>query len=228
MIIAMASILGQGVYPLSEVIQYTGLPATTVRNWFKWRSDKTGKGPIFTSDYKEIGGDYAISFLNLIEVCVAAFLREQGVSPALIRRAYAILREELHTAHPFAHADLRTDGVRIIRHRFTGKDDAALVDVVSKQMLFSQMRDLLSRITYGNESHLAEAWKIAKGITIKPGVSFGKPVIEGTGVTTFVLANQYKANGKDAARVARLFNVKIGDVKNAVHFESHLKQRQAA
>jgi uncharacterized protein (DUF433 family) len=220
--------LGQGVYRLSEVIQYTGLPATTVRAWFKWRSDKMGKGPIFASDFQEIGGDYAVSFLNLIDAYVAAFLRDQGVSPTLIRRAYSILQGELHTPHPFAHADLRTDGARIIRHRFSDKDDSALVDVVSKQMLFSQWRDVLSRIVYGHVTRLAESWKIAKGIIIKPSVSFGRPVIDGTGISSFVVANQYRANGKNAARVARLFDIKITDVKNAVNFESNLKQRQAA
>ena len=59
--------LGQGTYRLSEVALYAGLPPSTVRAWFKWRSDRMGKGPLFTAEYKSVGGDFAVSFLDLID-----------------------------------------------------------------------------------------------------------------------------------------------------------------
>jgi uncharacterized protein (DUF433 family) len=222
------TMLGQGVYRLSEVIQYTGLPASTVRAWFKWRAGKNGRGPLFQSDFQTIGGDYAVSFLNLIDACVAGFLREQGVSPAMIRRAYVILQAELHTPHPFAHADLRTDGDRIIRQKLDAERNLALVDVVSRQMWFSQMRDRLKGVVYAKATRLAQEWNIARGVIIRPDVGFGRPVIKGTGIATYVVANQYRANGNDAARVAGLFNLKVADVRNAVRFESGLKHQKAA
>jgi uncharacterized protein (DUF433 family) len=221
----MSPVLGQGVYRLSEVIRYTGLPPTTVRAWFRRRPGRVGNGPLFVSDYDEIDGDFAVSFLNLVDAYVAGILREHDVSPALIRQAFAILHVEMGTPHPFAHADLRTDGARIIQRNFCQKGDIPLVDVFSKPLLLSELKNRLSKIVYADDSRLAEAWKIAKGITIRPGVSFGKPVVEGTGITTFVVANQYRANHSNVALVAGLFNIKPADVKNAVNFETKLKPR---
>jgi uncharacterized protein (DUF433 family) len=82
----------------------------------------------------------------------------------------------------------------------------------------------LSRITYGPTTKLAEALAISNGVVINPTVGFGKPVIANTGLTTFVVANQFHANRKNTALVASLFNITERDVKNAVRFESRLKQ----
>jgi uncharacterized protein (DUF433 family) len=95
-------------------------------------------------------------------------------------------------------------------------------------MWFSHMRDRLSHVVYGSATRLAEEWNIAKGVIIRPDVGFGKPVVKGTGVTTFVVANQYRANARNASLVAGLFNIKVADVQNAVQFESGLKRQQAA
>ncbi|HEX4795577.1 MAG TPA: hypothetical protein VH370_17435 [Humisphaera sp.] len=214
----MAQMIGHGVYALSEAARYAGLPVGTVRSWFKPRSDHRGQGPLFRSDYGPIEDDYAISFLNLIEAYVARFFRKEGVKAPILRRAHEVLQTELDTVHPFAHSALRTDGKRIIRQ----KGDAELVDVISRQHFFGQMK--LSRIAYSPTSRLAQSWAISDGVVIDPTLSFGKPVVERTGVTTFVLANQYKANRGDAALVARLFSIKDADVLNAVKFEAGLSR----
>lgn len=213
--------IGDGVYPLSEAARYAGVPVATVRSWFKARSDGNGQRPVFTSDFEPVDGDYAVSFLNLIEIYVAGFLRNEGVTPPTLRRAHQILQVELGTPHPFAHAHLGTDGKRIMQKHA----DVLLVDVISKQHLFGQM--CLSKIKYSPATRLAEAWDIADGVTINPGVSFGKPVIEHTGVTTFVVANQFKANRGNAKLVAGLFHLSEADVLHAVGFETALKQRAA-
>jgi uncharacterized protein (DUF433 family) len=215
-------VLGKGVYTLSEVSRYADLPVATLRSWFKPRSDSRGHGPIFRSDYASIDGDYAVSFLNLIEAYVARFFRKEGVQPPVIRRAREILADELATRYPFAHAELCTDGCRIIRKTH----EIQLVDVISKQHFFTQM--CLGQIKYNKDSKLAEAWHIREGVLIDPKVAFGHPVIERTGVTTFVLANQYAANQENAALVADLYGVGESDVLNAVRFEEAIRRRAAA
>lgn len=208
--------IGLGVYHLSEAAKYTGVPTATLRSWFKVRSDGQGVGPIFDSDFDPVDDDFAISFLNLMEAYVARFFKKEGVGPATIRRAREILRDELHTGHPFAHADLRTDGIRIIQ-KIKNRD---LIDVISKQHFFGQMN--LGRVKYSEATRLAEVWWIARGIVIDPQINYGKPVIENSGVSTLVVARQYHANRKNAALVAKLFKVtKIG-VTQAYRFEKRL------
>jgi len=214
-------IVGQGIYPLAEAARYAGLPSATVRAWFRARADGRGPGPLFRSDIPAVGADHAISFLNLIEVYVARFFRQEGVALPVLRGAREILAAELGTPHPFAHADLRTDGRRVILR--TGDRD--LVDVISKQYFFGQMN--LGRITYGAASRLAETWGIADGVRIDPRVGHGRPVVERSGVATFVVANQFRANAGNAALVADLFGISAADVLHAVAFEDGLKRRAA-
>src|SRR6185295_759252 len=44
---ARFSVLGNGVYDLSEAARYAGVPLATVRSWFKPRADGKGKGADF-------------------------------------------------------------------------------------------------------------------------------------------------------------------------------------
>jgi uncharacterized protein (DUF433 family) len=211
--------LGQGVYTLAEVTQYTGVPDSTLRSWFLPRPDKRGFGPVFASDYAAEGKDFAVSFLNLIEAHVASFFKKQGVTPALIRRAHEVLQEQLGTSHPFAHEDLRTDSHRIFH---IIRSDAKLVDVVSRQMLFKNVKPYLRGIKYALATRLAETWHVRKGIVINPKLGFGKPVIENSGVSTLIVAKQYVANGKNATLVARLFKITEEGVQNAFRYEKRL------
>jgi len=209
-------LIGTGVYHLSEVARYTGVPNATLRSWFKPRSDGRGAGPIFESEYGPIGEDFAISFLNLIEVYVARFFKKEGVKPPIIRRAHEVLQADLHSDFPFAHADLSTDGVRIIRET----KDQDLIDAISKQHFFKQMK--LTRVHYSDVTRLATRWEIARGVLIDPQLNYGKPVVENSGVSTLVVARQYRANHKDAALVARLFRLTESSVLNAYQFERGL------
>lgn len=212
----------QGVYTLAEASQYTGVPMTTLRCWFKPRWDSEGRGPIFKSDWGQIGDDFALSFFNLIEAYVASFLKKHGAKPGDIRRANEILKSELKIDHPFAHTDLRTIFGRIIQDRQKGKRKGTFEDIISKQLFFPQFKRGLTKITYNPKTYLAETWSIARGVIVRPTVGFGKPVIRDTGVSTLIVANQYRANGQNAALVARLFNVTEKGVKDAFRFEKRL------
>ncbi|MEA2711172.1 MAG: hypothetical protein QOF78_3773 [Phycisphaerales bacterium] len=218
--------IGQGVYTLSEVSRYTSLdyklPRETARTWFKPRSDLKGRGPVFQSDYEPVGGDFAVSFLNFVDAYVASFFRRNFVKPKVIRRAHQLLQAKMRTSHPFAHAKLSTDGIRIIHEEMTEVDDAELIDVISQQLLFSEFTSRLTRLRYDVDTRLAYELQIATGVVMNPRLSFGKPVVQNTGVSTYIIARQYVANNKDAALVARLFKITEAGVLNAYQFENSL------
>jgi uncharacterized protein (DUF433 family) len=86
----------------------------------------------------------------------------------------------------------------------------------------------LDHIDYSEASKLALRWRIANGIFIDPSISMGKPVIQNTGVTTYVIANQYHANTKNSALVADLYKITENDVINAVNFELRYGGRRVA
>jgi uncharacterized protein (DUF433 family) len=220
--------IGDGVYSLSEVSRYTGIAAATVRSWFKPRSDHTGLGPLFEADYRPVGNDFAVSFLNLVERYVARYFRVHGVKAWRIRRVYAAVQLDLNSPHPFARQDLFTDGIDIFRRVGESVDDPEIVDVLTRprQRVFGKWCDYLGRFDYANKT--IRRWHIAAGIVIDPQVSFGKPIIQSTGITTYVLANQYHANKRNAALVADLFAVEEQDVLRAVDFETRAVSMRSA
>ncbi len=215
--------LGQGIYLLNEAARYTGVPSSTLRSWFMQRPDEKGQGPIFKSDWDKEGDDYALSFLNLIEVHVAAHFKSKGIIPRHIRKVHKILSNEWGIEHPFASQDLRTDN-DVKQVIWSRSSDSALIDVLKRQMVLETARPYLERIKYNLASKMAELWHIADGIVINPKVGFGKPVIENTGVSTLIVANQFLANGRDAALVARMFKIAPASVLSAFEFERSLKR----
>jgi uncharacterized protein (DUF433 family) len=221
--------LGQGIYTVAEVSRLTDLHPNRVRSWFKKRSDGSGAGPIFDSDYQPIDGDYAVSFYDLIDVLVAGAFRDQFHVPMqVIRRAHALLQKRLDTKHPFCHNDLYTDGRAIFLCAAHELKEDVLSEVVSRQQFFLHVRERLDHIDYHEITKLARRWKIAKGVVVDPLVALGKPTVENSGVTTYVIANQYEANARDGVLVADLYGVSQNDVANAVTFEKWYRRRHAA
>jgi uncharacterized protein (DUF433 family) len=211
--------LDRGIYTLSEVRRYTKVPTQTLRNWFMPPSDRTDHRPVFRSQWDRVDGDFAVSFLNLIEAHVASLFRDKGIKSRDIRRAHEILKSRWKIEHPFAHADLRTDGKAIILA--SGDDSDLLIDVIRNQMLFENAKPYLDRIVYG-ASKMAESWSIATGVQINPRISFGAPTISHGGISTRIVANQFLANGQDAHLVAGLFRITPQSVINAYQFEQYM------
>ncbi len=214
--------IGLGVYHLAEAARYIDMPTSTLRSWFRPRSESTRPGPIFKSDYAKVDGAYAISFLNLMDARFALLFRRHGVRPSIIRQAHKILQRDMGTTHPFARADLRTDGSHIIREVANSIGDPELSDVITRQGFFGEMKESLAKVTYDATTHLASTWGLAEGVVLDPRLSFGKPVVKNTGSTTFVVASQYHANNKDSALVSRLFRISVPEVMNAVRFEAEM------
>jgi len=220
--------LGEGAYTLAEASRYTRLHPSRTRAWFKGRSDQTGRGPLLRSDFAKRGSDFAVSFLDLVDLAVAGEFRKLGVTMPVVRRAYSQLVGELQTEHPFCHSDLYTDGREIFLHTAGEIGDEALANVVSQQRYFLHVIQQLKRIDYSEATRLAMRWRVASGVLIDPEVSFGKPVAAGTGVTTYVLAQAFFANRENAEFVADLYGVTPQAVENAVDFEQEHGARHAA
>ena len=94
--------LGQGVYTVAEVSKLTELHPSRVRSWFRPRSDGSGVGPVFKSDYQPVGDDYAVSFFDLIDVLVAGTFRDRfNVPMGVVRRARYVVTGTAWNEAPF-------------------------------------------------------------------------------------------------------------------------------
>ncbi len=209
--------LGSGVYSIPEVARYTGIHPTRVRSWFVQRRD-IGISPIFASDYKQIGKEGVVSFLDMIDSLVVDQLRNHGVSMRHIRQVYTKLANELLTEHPFCIQKIRTDGKRVFTEAADIVGGKPLRDVLSDQTFLGYVKKCLALVDY-NAEKMASRWRIAKSVIVDPQIQFGKPVIQGTNITTYVLARCFSSNGKDETFVASLFNVTKKQVRHAYEFE---------
>lgn len=214
-------ILGHGVYVLSEAAQLTGLKRARVREWF-WRrvSDPVPRS-IFDGDYTGVAEGQSISFLELVEVFVAGQLREHGVSLQSLRRAHAKLQEDWETRHPFARKEFRTDGQNVLVRALDEPERRIVCEAITTSQVFeSVIRPTLEKIDYDPISNLATKWHLAPLVVLNPRVCFGQPIVEPVGITTYVLAAFYLANGRNAKRVANWYEVEEKHVMAAVEYET--------
>lgn len=211
---------GQGVYTFTEAARLTALKPARVREWFRGRAQGEVRRPVFSSDYEPVGGDHAISFLDLVDVYVAGQLREHGVSLRTVRRVYCRMAEDLQTQHPFGREELLTDGKVVIMRGLDSQGREELTEVLTRQGVFPQiLLPFLKRIDYEKVGLLAKRWRIADQVIVDPAICFGQPIIEALGMPTTILAAAFRANGRNAQLVADWYNVQPEHVLAAVRFE---------
>lgn len=210
------SAIGHGIYGIPEASRYTRVHTATIRSWFR-ASGKRQR--LFESEYPVVCGRHAISFHDLIDVWVVGALRDAGVSMQRIRQAHRVLENELATKHPFAHLKLFTDGKTILASAAEYMDDDELREIISRQQWFPRsMLPRLKEIEYGSDS-LANRWMLFPNVVIDPTISLGKPVVNGTSTSSFVIARQVQANHNDLELVAGLYGISKQQAEAAVQFE---------
>ena len=217
------NVLGKGVYTIAEAARLTRLRPQRVREWFRGR-ESTSRifTPVFQSDYPVLHEEYAISFLDLIELNIGGKLREAGISLQKLRLNYHELRKE-YGDHPFCTRQIYVGGKQIFTRGLNEEDSGSVIEAMSKQLYFDKIiLPFLKRIHYDETTKRAAKWHIADLVVLDPTIRFGKPVIEQTGMSTAVLRNSYYANGEDPGFVAGWFGVEERHVIAAVEFENQL------
>lgn len=223
----MITIVNHGIYSIPEVSRYTRLNPSRVRAWFRPRCGSTNK-PVLHADYSADNGKDVVSFHDLIDVLVVGQLRRFGVAMPAIRDAYRVLQGELQARHPFSSGKLATDGRRVFKSVAQDVADPQLIEVVSKQQFMHHvMLEYLQFIEYDELTEMARLWHIAERVVIDPRICLGKPVIQGTSVTTNAVLTSYRANDRDVDLVADVLNIGPDDVLDAVAFEEQLRRKAA-
>lgn len=216
----MTTILGNGVYGLSEAARLTRLKTSRLREWFREETNRPSRSRVFVSDYQDLAGGKAISFLDLIEVFVAGQLREHGVSLQTLRKVRQALKHDLGTKHPFSRQEVRSNGRTVFTIGLDDDGRSEMIDVLNRQRVFAEiLLPFLKTIDYDRVSKLASKWSIAKGVVVDPRICFGKPIVADVGIKTSVLANAYTVNDEDAEAVADWYDVLPEHVMDAVRFE---------
>ncbi|MGA8937541.1 MAG: DUF433 domain-containing protein [Acidobacteriaceae bacterium] len=199
-------------YSTMQASHYVGVPYATLRHW-------TGpEGLIRTPKPNNL------SFNNLTEAHILKAMRRKHKLPLQrIRKALKQLSELRQTAHPLLEESFETDGVSLCIR------DAGQVVNLSKKLqteieefvaLYLQRieRDVHGRAFKFYPFVARDEANEPRHISISPTVSFGRPVLAGTGITTAIVAGRF-ASRDSLADLAREYSVDEQVLEDAIRWE---------
>lgn len=220
-------------YAYADVARYLGLPASTVRAWVRgaYYSTREGERRVFKPVIERPDpDDPMLSFTNLVEIHVlSAIRRTHKVSLQKVREALDYLHREFPTPHPLARVDLQTDGVDLFLEiwgqilALSGPRGQMEMRAIVEAYLNRIERDeagLAARLyPFTRRRHReAELAGQPRVVVIDPRVSFGQPILVGTGIPTSVLAERFKA-GETALELAADYRCDTSLVEEAIRCE---------
>ena len=213
-------------YSVRETAHYLRIPLAKLQSWVigRWYPTEQGKryfAPIIALPYRN---KPLLSFVNLIETHVLdAIRREHNVPLHKVRTALQYLKRQFPSEHPLADQSFETDGSNLFIQKL-----GQLINVSQEGQL--AMRELL-------DAHLRRIQRDPSGLAVKlylftrkrtpdepkvvvidPLVSFGKPVLSGTGVPTAVIAERYKA-GESIDELANDYGRQRAEIEEAFRCE---------
>jgi len=204
-------------YTISEAAGYLRLPKSTLRAWLL--GQQHFRSVIEIADRR----DKRLSFIDLVEAFVLAGIRrEHSIPLPKVRKAVEYLRRTFHTRRPLAEENFETDGVDLFVEKF-----GALIGATQEGQLQMReiIRDRLKRVLRDPQGvpekivpfPVREA--AAKGdVVIDPRLSFGRPVLDGYGLRTAIVAERFQA-GEKIEELARDYGVPSEAIENAIRCE---------
>jgi uncharacterized protein (DUF433 family) len=211
---AIQNVFDAPAYSCSQAAHYTDLPYQTLRGWI---------GPDGLIKTPEAS---TLSFNNLTEAHVLrAMRRDHRLSLQAIRKALKELAHFRQTAHPLLDETFETDGVNLYLRNsdeiinLSQESQREIREFVS---LYLQRvkRDDSGRVTRLYPFVVSESADEPKYISISPTVSFGKPVLAGTGISTSVIVGRFNARDS-VADLAREYDVAPVVLEEAIRWEMH-------
>lgn len=213
-------------YGIREAAHYLRIPQATLRDWVLGRPYPTGTGITFSKQIIVLPQKdrHLLSFVNLVEAHVLdAIRREHQISLQKARRAFDYLTKYFHSKHPLAEQNFETDGLDLFVQKY-----GALINLSQAGQL--AIRSLL-------EAHLRRIDRDATGLPVRlfpftrkrlpdepravvidPYVSFGRPVLVGTGIATAIIAERYKA-GESMDELADDYGRERLEIEEAIRCE---------
>ena len=213
-------------YTLPEAAHYLLIPPATLRWWTVGRYYPVQDGKRLFNPVITVSQEHPVmlSFMNLIEAHVLdAIRRVYGVHLIEVRNAITFLRREFKTDHPLIEQKIETDGKDLFVRKF-GKLIAAskggqlampdMVDAYLRRIEWDE-RGIASRLyPFTRKRQLDEP----RSVVIDPCISFGRPVLVGTGVRTAIVAERYKA-GESIEELAEDYGRFRLDIEEAIRCE---------
>ena len=217
-------------YGLAETSHYLLIPQATVRSWVIGRPYPTKRGKKYFRPVIELPDPdiRSLSFINLIEVHVLdAIRREHSVPLDKIRIAIDYLRKQFGSEHPLAEESFATDGLDLFVQKFGQLINVSRAGQLGIRAFLEAHLRRIDRDQKGVALRLypftrKRSPEEPRAVVIDPYVSFGRPVLVGTGIATAVVAERYKA-GESIEQLCTDYGRKRLDIEEAIRCELSLE-----
>lgn len=230
-------------YSIFEASRYLSTPAGTLRSWLLGRRYRVRGIEKFSKPLIELPNPEVkqLSFNNLVEALVLRVIRlEHRITLPRVRIALDYLEQKVGVPHPLVRIEFQTDGVDLfldtmfqdeLSEQVSGSTRMLINASRSGQLAIRQtLKNYLKRIDRDEEglanrlfpiTRLEEKEDDPRIVVIDPRISFGRPVLVGTGIPTAILAGLYKA-GDSVEEIARDYNCDRLQVEEAIRCEFQL------
>lgn len=206
------------------------MPETTLRSWVCGRFYPTTAGPKRFQPVIRLPeiSPPVLSFVNLVEAYVLdAVRRKHEIKLAKVRNAVRYLEQNFQSPHPLAYERMLTDGWNLFVNKY-----GHLINISDEgQLAIKELLQIYLRRIEWDDAGLAKRLypfirkkdlEEPRFVVIDPTVSFGRPVLVGTGVPTAEIADRYKA-GESMEELAQDYGRKRLDIEQAIRCELEIK-----
>ena len=217
-------------YSITEAARYLRMPEATLRSWVAGRPYPTATGQRFFTPVIHLPEDGwpVLSFVNMVEAHVLeAIRRQENIPLRKVCTAVAFLERHYHSPHPLSEHNFETDGLDLFIQKagllinLSQAGQLAMRDIVAAYLrrVERDVKGLPIRLYPFTRKRVPEE---PRAVVIDPFVSFGRPVLAGTGIATAVLAERFKA-GESVEDLANDYGRTALDIQEALRCELPLE-----
>lgn len=224
-------------YTVSTTAYLLNLPQTTLQKWVSGRPSRAAStdAPAVSPLIVRPDDSGALSFFNLLECHTLSSLRKRhNISVPNIRRALNTLADYYpDSSHPLLNQDFQTDGISLFIERLDNLVNISRGGQIAMRELMVVHLQRIQHDSHGLPVKLfpfirndvsAEILKSEpRSIQIDARISFGRPVLADTGLTTLGIAERFKA-GESAESIADDFDLETAQIVQAVRYEMRLRE----
>ncbi|HEX8319818.1 DUF433 domain-containing protein [Longimicrobium sp.] len=213
-------------YRISDAARYLHVPAATLRSWFAGRTyprQQGGPGSFKRLINPADEEGCRLSFLNLVEAHVLRALRtEHGIALHAVRSALDYAENKLGIEHVLLSDSLLTGAGEVFLDHY-----GHLISLSrSGQIAIRRVLEMYLRRVERDDRHiplrlfpfLSEAQIESQSVVIDPRISFGRPIINGSGITTSILVRRVDA-GETVEHLAHDYGLSADKIADALVFE---------
>ncbi len=222
-----AEIRERPIYTPTDSARYLRISRNTLMYWILGRP-KTNKGVYRPLLNIADTNPPMLSFNNLVESHVIfALRRKYKISMPVIRKALRYLKYNYQSKHPLLENKLQTDGNHLFIQKFS---ELEIISQDGQLGMLEVLKQCLTRVELDDDQLPYRYYPYTRDpnkndprlIVMDPVVSFGRPVIKGSGIPTIIIAERFKA-GESVKELVEDYGRTSAEIEEAIRW-----QRQAA